>query len=86
MLVALKMIFKEKHPYEAGIHKFLTSGALAHEPSNRCIPLYDLLEVPDNEDMLILVMPFLRACHDPRFETIGEALDFFRQVIEVDVS
>jgi len=84
--VALKMIFKSEHPYESVIHQFLTSNALAAEPINHCIPLYELLEVPDNEDMLLLVMPFLRPCGDPRFQTIGEALEFFRQVFEVDIS
>jgi hypothetical protein len=81
--VALKMIFKSEHPYEVEISKFLSSEPLASEPGNHCTPLYKILEVPDNEDMLLLVMLFLHLYGDPRFETISEAIEFFRQVFEV---
>jgi hypothetical protein len=84
--VALKMIFKSEHPYEVDISEFLSSEPLASESGNHCIPLYEVLEVPDNEDMLLLVMPFLRPYGDPRFETIGEAIEFFKQIFEVGTS
>ena len=41
------------------------------------------LQPPDDEDMLILVMPLLRWYDDPRFDTLGEAVHFFDQIFKV---
>jgi hypothetical protein len=77
------MIFKSEHPHEAEIGTFLSSEPLAFELGNHCVPLFEILQVPDNEDILLLVMPYLRPYNDPRSETIGEAIEFFRQFFEV---
>jgi hypothetical protein len=81
--VFLKIISKSVHPYEAEIGLFFSSEAMTSDPRNHCVPIYEVLQVPDDDDKLILVMPLLREFDDPRFDTVGEAVDFFRQVLEV---
>lgn len=48
--------------------------------------MYDVLDVPDEPDCKLIVMPFLRTFYDPRFLTVGEAVEFFRQAFEVRVA
>ena len=47
------------------------------------MPILETIRVPDEEDVVILVMPLLRPCKDPPFETVGEVVEFFRQIFEV---
>ena len=51
--------------------------------ANHCVPVYDVLPVPDEEDMVIIVMPLLQDYLRPPFGTIGEAVECFRQLFEV---
>jgi len=80
--VLLKWIIKSEHPYEVDIATFLASKRLASDPKNHCIPIYDVLKVPDDPDKTILVMPLTRGFDKPRFRTVGEAVDFFGQFFE----
>jgi hypothetical protein len=81
--VALKKINKTKFPYETDIALFVSSESLSSDPENHCIPVYEVLQVPDNKDLVILVMPFLREYFDPRFDTVGEILECYRQILQV---
>jgi hypothetical protein len=81
--VVLKITKKSKHPFEADIGSFFSTIPLANDPSNHCVPTLEVLQVPDDEDRLLLVMPLLRRYDDPRFDTFGEVLEFFRQIFEV---
>jgi hypothetical protein len=81
--VTLKSISPSEHPHEIEISKFLSTKDLASDPHNHCIPIYDVLTVPDVNDRAILVMPLLRMCEDTPFQTFGESVDFMRQLIEV---
>jgi hypothetical protein len=81
--VSLKSLSKSIHPYEADIGTYLTSRRLASDPANHCVPIIEVLNVPDVEDRIILVMPLLRKYDKPNFQTIGEAVDFFTQTFEV---
>ncbi|KAI0952734.1 hypothetical protein AcW1_007137 [Taiwanofungus camphoratus] len=81
-MVTLKRISKSLHPYETDIGLFFSSRPLASDPRNHCVPIHDILQDTHDEDILIMVMPFLRLYNDPRFETVGEALEFFRQAFE----
>jgi hypothetical protein len=65
------------------IGRFLSSEPLASDPLNHCVPIYDVLQVPDDDDKVLLVMPLLRDYNSPRFDTFGEVLDFFKQIFEV---
>jgi hypothetical protein len=81
--VTLKRIVKYKHSDEVGIAKFFSSEPLASDPKNHCVPLLDVLEVPEYEGMVLLVMPILRPFNRPKIWTFGEAVEFLRQVFEV---
>ncbi|KAF8506373.1 hypothetical protein JB92DRAFT_3122141 [Gautieria morchelliformis] len=80
--VTLKRIVKYENSDEVGIAKFFSSEPLASDPKNHCVPLLDVLEVPEYEGMVLLVMPILRPFNRPKIWTFGEAVEFFRQVFE----
>ncbi|KAJ7267690.1 kinase-like domain-containing protein [Mycena haematopus] len=78
--VVLKKIRKDHHPHEVEIANFFT--ALRPSPANHCVPILVTLQPPDDDNILIIVMPLLRELDDPRFDTFGEAVEFFRQMFE----
>ena len=82
-IVTLKSVNKESNPFEVEIGLFLSSEPLASDPKNHCVPILDTLQVPDDENETIIVMPLLRDNGTPRFDTVGECVEFFRQVFEV---
>ncbi|KAK1232347.1 hypothetical protein PQX77_004511 [Marasmius sp. AFHP31] len=49
---------------------------------NHCVPIHEILPLPESDNMKLLVMPFLHPWEDPLFETVGEALEFCRQMLE----
>lgn len=79
----MKRFKKSVHPYEREIGEYLSTEPLASDPRNHCVPLYEVLESPQDPDIIILVMPFLRDFENPRFRTVGEVVDFLTQVFEV---
>ncbi|KZT10870.1 uncharacterized protein LAESUDRAFT_672427 [Laetiporus sulphureus 93-53] len=81
-IVMLKSISKKVHPYEVEVTQMFSSAPLMSNPRNHCVPLYDVLQVPDNSDRVLLVMPLLRRFYDPSMQTVGEAVDFFHQIFE----
>ena len=82
-LVMLKHIKRDVHPYEVEIGSYFCSEPLASHPRNHCIPIYEVLDIPDKTNEVLIVMPLLRKYDDPRMKSIGEAVEFFRQVFEV---
>ncbi|KAJ6538869.1 kinase-like domain-containing protein [Mycena vulgaris] len=78
--VLLKKIEKDVFPYEQEIGEFLTS--LGPSPQNHCVPILRTLQPPDDENLRIIVTPLLRIYDSLRFDTIGEAVEFFRQIFE----
>jgi hypothetical protein len=81
--VFLKALKKSVHPFETDIALFFSSDSMISDPRNHCVPVYQVLQLPDDEDKVILVMPLLKEFYFPRFDTIGEVVKFFRQVFEV---
>ncbi|KAJ7680947.1 kinase-like domain-containing protein [Mycena polygramma] len=81
-LVVLKQIKVSQHPDELKLWSMLTTEPLASDSRNHCVPMYDVLHVPDDEDKILVVMPFLSPWLDPEFHTIGEVVDFFGQLID----
>ncbi|KAI0633259.1 kinase-like domain-containing protein [Trametes polyzona] len=81
-VVALKRIFKSINAYEVDLIKMFSAEPLATHPHNYCVPVYDVLESPLNDDIVFIVMPYLRLYRSPRFYTVGEAVECFRQLIE----
>ncbi|OCH84104.1 hypothetical protein OBBRIDRAFT_742165, partial [Obba rivulosa] len=81
-MVLLKKISLSKHPHEIEINKFFSSEPLSSSERNHCVPLYEVLDVPEDGDTKLLVMPFLRQYNNPQIATVGEAAEFFRQIFE----
>jgi hypothetical protein len=68
---------------ELEISQSLTSSGPMSEPHNHCVPLLDTLELPDEPEQKLMVMPFLRPFDNPRFQTFGEFVSFFSQICDV---
>ncbi|KAG6836482.1 hypothetical protein H0H93_007651 [Arthromyces matolae] len=64
------------------VGKHFSSPDLAKNPRNHCVPILDVLDPPAGSEQAFLVMPWLLDYNYPSFETIGEAVDFFRQIFE----
>ena len=82
-IVMLKEIRKSLHPYEVEIAQYLRSEPLASDPRNNYCPVFGVLQDPRDDDVQIMVMPLLRLFTWPKFTTVGEAIEFFRQAVEV---
>jgi serine/threonine protein kinase len=76
------VVLKVSQPSEADIGQYLSSSEM-DSPNNHCVPILDVLPLPQMEGKVLIVMPMLRPFNDPKFETIGEAIDFFHQIFEV---
>ncbi|KAI9067304.1 hypothetical protein FKP32DRAFT_1755210 [Trametes sanguinea] len=81
-IVILKLIEKSLHPYEIDIAQMFSAEPLASDPRNHCIPIYDLLQSPTNNNVAFMVMLYLRQYNDPRFATVGEAIECVSQLLE----
>ncbi|KIK80109.1 hypothetical protein PAXRUDRAFT_159552 [Paxillus rubicundulus Ve08.2h10] len=82
--VTLKRIKKSVHPHEADIGLYFSSGPMALEAANHCVPLDEVMSLGDGDDgdAIILVMPLLRSYTSPEFDTFGEVVECFRQLFE----
>ncbi|KAK0504401.1 hypothetical protein EDD18DRAFT_1316800 [Armillaria luteobubalina] len=80
--VTLKRVSKSRFPLEVELSVFLSSSPLSVDPRNHCVPIHDVLQSPHDPDHQIIVMPFLRKFFQPTFDTIGELLEPFRQILE----
>ncbi|KAG1755326.1 hypothetical protein EDD22DRAFT_1044681 [Suillus occidentalis] len=80
--VLLKCIDVSRHPYEIEIGRYFSSSPLSQDPANHCVPIYDILQVPTDNNLVIIVMPLLRDATDPYFDTIGEVIDCVQQLFE----
>ncbi|KAF8829602.1 hypothetical protein HHX47_DHR3000688 [Lentinula edodes] len=81
-VVALKRVKSSSD--EARISKMFSSQKHAENPANHCIPLLDVLQVPESDEV-VLVMPWMCPVNDPPFRTIGEVLQFFQEILQVTV-
>ena len=59
------------------------SEPLRSHPKNHCVPVLGVLDIPDVEGMVILVMPLLCTFDRLRFDTVGEVVEFFQQLLNV---
>ncbi|TRM59175.1 hypothetical protein BD626DRAFT_572768 [Schizophyllum amplum] len=81
-VVMMKRVPKSISPGEVELTVMLNSPPQLSDPRNHCVPLYDVLQVPDDDDIQIMVLPLLRGHANPPFDTVGEAIHCFRQVIQ----
>jgi len=80
--VVLKKTSKSRNPSETDILHWFSSGSAANDPRNHVVPILQVLDVPHEEDLIIIVMPLLRKYDNPWFDTVGEALECIRQLFE----
>lgn len=79
--MVLKNILRKVHPHEAEIGQLLSAQPLASDPRNHRVPILEVPQDPEDEDIQLLVMPMLQMCIRPAFGTIGEAVKSFRQAL-----
>ena len=65
---------------------FTTSSPLATERHNCVAPVYEVLQSPLDQDIIILVMPYLMRINGVRFATVGEGVECMRQLLEARLS
>lgn len=65
---------------------FLAAEPHGSLPTNHCVPVYEVFSLSQDPDYpsLLFVMPFLVHWETPEFDTVGEAVEFFRQLLEVN--
>ncbi|KAG6843061.1 hypothetical protein H0H87_008216, partial [Tephrocybe sp. NHM501043] len=80
-LVMLKAVNPIEMPDEISVGKSLSSERLA-SPRNHCVPYLDILGPPEGADEVFIVLPLLVYIDRAPFETIGEVVEFFRQIFE----
>ncbi|KAJ7253576.1 hypothetical protein C8J57DRAFT_1659806 [Mycena rebaudengoi] len=80
--VMLKVCDPERHPQEVKITQFFSSELFVADPRNHCVPVYEAMSVPELTSTIILVMPLLYTMESPQFDTIGEAVECFRQIFD----
>ena len=83
VVVMMKRVDISRHPTEVELTTMLSSPPLTSEARTHCIPIYDVLQDPDDDKYSLMVLPLLRRYASPRFDTIGEAVECFRQIIQV---
>ncbi|KAG6900303.1 hypothetical protein C0993_012735 [Termitomyces sp. T159_Od127] len=86
-VVALKRIDISLGNDEITIGKYFSSGPLASDPRNHCVPILDIIEPKEGSNIAFIAMPLLinTRSYVP-FTTIGEVVEFFRQIIEASHS
>lgn len=68
---------------ELEILQYLLSEPLKSDPRNRCMPILDILHIPNESGEMVVVTPMFRPFYSPKFQTFGEAVAFFTQIFEV---
>ena len=82
-MVFLKRVDHKTHPEELKIAMLFNSEPLKSHPKNHCVPIFEVLDISEEEDKVILVMPLLCKFDRPRFDTVGEVVGFLEQVLQV---
>ncbi|KAF8907418.1 kinase-like domain-containing protein [Mucidula mucida] len=80
--VMLKCLMTKRAVTELEIGFFFSDPKRKDDPQNHCVPILDVLHSPFDKKAPIIVMPRLYPCHYPGFDSVGEAIDFFRQTFE----
>ncbi|KAK0190746.1 kinase-like domain-containing protein [Armillaria mellea] len=75
--VILKQVEINTPEFELAV--FFSSPPLSTDLRNHCVPIYDVLQFGKYG---IIVMPQLRLFNDAPFDTVGEVLECFRQILE----
>ncbi|KAJ7147837.1 hypothetical protein C8R43DRAFT_1009707 [Mycena crocata] len=76
-----QMMLKSVDPFTPEGAICLALGRIP-DPQNHTIPAEMLIPLSDDPDRAILVMARMRAAYDPPFETVGEVIELFQQILE----
>ncbi len=82
-IVTIKKVNKRFTPFEESTIRRFSEEPLASNPHNYLVPLYDTIQPPDDDGIILLVMPHLIRIHKHKYATVGEVVECFRQVFEV---
>ena len=82
-IVMIKRIYLNESPDEVEITQMFATEPLVSDPRNHCVPVIEVLTVPDSDNVRLIVMPLLRAFNNPPFNTLGEVVECLRQLFEV---
>ncbi|KAF8507365.1 hypothetical protein BU17DRAFT_9249, partial [Hysterangium stoloniferum] len=81
-VVQLKKISLPKHDDEYSIATYFSSELLASEPQNHCIPVVEVIKIPKDESIVVLVFPNFQSLRDAKFETRDDSMEFLGQIFE----
>ncbi|KAI0041368.1 hypothetical protein FA95DRAFT_707815 [Auriscalpium vulgare] len=79
-LVVLKRVVPPLGEDELAIIQHLSTEPLLSDSRNRCVRLLDVVELPNGEKFMVL--PLLHPWRTPKFQTFGEVIAFFDQILE----
>jgi hypothetical protein len=80
--VMIKRIDPHKNPAEINSTTALSGWTNACDPRNKCV-LVHAVNMHREDRHKLMIMPRLRPWDNPGFDTMGEAVGFFKQIIEV---
>ncbi|KAH9035124.1 hypothetical protein EDB83DRAFT_2649323, partial [Lactarius deliciosus] len=80
--VMLKKVVPEERPHELQISRMFSAGGVAKNSRNHCVPLLDVIKLPNSGHQQLMVMPFLLPFDNPRFQTFSEFVAFFTQGLQ----
>ncbi|KAJ7100633.1 hypothetical protein B0H15DRAFT_770095 [Mycena belliarum] len=80
--VVLKAISPSVHPHEIAIGRLFSAPPHSESSWNHCIPFLEVLDDPYDADKKLIVMPLCIPFDEPYFNTVGEVLDFIKQIFE----
>lgn len=82
--VTVKILTEPKHTNQIHFGRLFSSPPHNSDPKNHCVPVYDVLEMPE-KGLNFIVMPYLSFWEIPPFGTIGEVVECIRQMFEVSL-
>ena len=81
--VVLKRVRAASDEIRIALH--LSSATMRSDPRNRSVPVLAVVSLQDDENVLI-VMPYLRPFHSPPFHCRGEFIEALRQFLKVRIA
>ncbi|KAL1945822.1 hypothetical protein VTO73DRAFT_1824 [Trametes versicolor] len=81
-VVAIKRLKKSRNPDEVEIVRSFSQLQSSDTARNHTVPIFDALDSPHDKDTTLLVMSYLVEYDKIPFATIGEVIEFFRQLLE----
>ncbi|KIM39288.1 hypothetical protein M413DRAFT_447232 [Hebeloma cylindrosporum] len=80
---SLKVVIRQvpTHTDELPLLALLSSPELQADPRNCTVPILDVIILPGNDELALIVMPMLRDFGDLPFRRVGEVVEMFEQLV-----